>query len=171
MGLFDQVVGALNNPNQQASADQLGSILNVVQQVAGQQGLNAGTTQTMMSVVGQHLRTALKEQQAQGAPTEELVNRYSGTQPNPEAVNSIFSNRELQNTIADVTQRTGLNPQTVQSLLPVLVPVVLNLLQTGATKQAGQGGNSVLSTFLDSDRDGDFDIGDAMSMAGRFLQK
>jgi hypothetical protein len=170
MGLFDQVVGALNNPNQQASTDQLSSILNVVQQVAGQQGLNAGTTQTMMSVVGKHLRTALQEQQSQGAATEDLVSRFSGTQTNPDAVSAIFSNQELQATIAEVAQKTGINPQTVQSLLPMLVPTVLNLLQTGAAKESGQGGNSVLATFLDSDRDGDFDIGDAMSMASRFLQ-
>jgi hypothetical protein len=170
MGLFDQVVGALNNPNQQASTDQLSSILNVVQQVAGQQGLNAGTTQTMMSVVGKHLRTALHEQQSQGAATEDLVSRFSGTQANPDAVSAIFSNQELQATIAEVAQKTGINPQTVQSLLPMLVPTVLNLLQTGAAKEPGQGGNSVLATFLDSDRDGDFDIGDAMSMASRFLQ-
>jgi hypothetical protein len=55
--------------------------------------------------------------------------------------------------------------------LPLLIPVVLKFLQQGNTKQTGAGRNSVLSTFLDSDGDGDTDIGDAMSIAGRFLNQ
>lgn len=32
MGLFDQIIGAVSNPNQQASLGQLGSIINTVNQ-------------------------------------------------------------------------------------------------------------------------------------------
>jgi hypothetical protein len=55
----------------------------------------------------------------------------------------------------------------IEQLLPVLVPIVLNFLKTGASSQSG--GNSVLNSFLDADNDGDVDIADAMQMATRYL--
>lgn len=182
MGLFDQVVGALNNPNQQANPDQLGSILNTVQQVTSGQGMNASTTQTLLSIVGRHVRSSLQEKRTtQGAnQIEELVNRYSGTRANPSAVPSIFSPEQEQRTVQDSARATGLNAQTIQSLLPVLIPVVLLFLQSGSAKQSsaqqsnvqrGGSSNSVLSAFLDSDRDGDVDVGDAISVAGQFLSR
>jgi uncharacterized protein YidB (DUF937 family) len=172
MGLFDQVVGALNNPNQEASSDQLSSILGVVGQISGSQGLDAGSTQKLLTVVGQHVRGALQEKRQVGGQSlaESLVTQFSGTQANPESVQSLFSQREQAETVQDAANKTGIDTQTIQSLLPLLIPVVLKFLQQGNTKQAGSGGNSVLSTFLDSDNDGDFDIGDAMSVASRFLK-
>ena len=172
MGLFDQVVSALNNPNQQANTNQIGGILGTVQQLASQQNMDTRTTQTLISVLGQHVRTALQEKRStQGdSQVEDIVNQYSGTQASAEAVQSIFTPEQEQRTVADSTQATGLNAQTIQSLLPLLIPVVLNLLQTGASKQPGQGRNSVLSAFLDADQDGDTDIGDAISIAGQFMQ-
>ena len=52
----------------------------------------------------------------------------------------------------------------------MLVPLVLQFLQSGTNSQNPQsGGNSVLNSFLDADGDGDVDISDAMGMASRFL--
>ena len=57
-------------------------------------------------------------------------------------------------------------------MIPVLVPILLNLLQTGGNAQnPAQGQNPVLNTFLDADGDGDVDITDAMLMASRFLNQ
>lgn len=171
MGLFDQVVSALNNPNQEASSDQLGGILDIVGQLSGQQGLNAASTQTLLTVVGQHVRTALNEKRQVGGQglAESLVTQFSGTQANPDAVRNLFSQQEQTATVQDAASSTGIDAQTVQSLLPLLVPVVLKFLQQGNAKQTGAANNSVLSAFLDSDGDGDTDIGDAISVAGRFL--
>lgn len=171
MGLFDQVANALSNPNQAASSSQLNSILGTVSQLSGRQGVDASTTQTLMTVVGQHLRGALKTRSsADKSESEALVNRYSGTEANPEAVQAILSPQEQAETVEDAAQKTGIDSQTIQTLLPIVVPLILQFLQSGANKQSGQSGNSVLETFLDSDRDGDIDVGDAMSVAGRFLQ-
>jgi hypothetical protein len=173
MGLFDQVVSALNNPNQEASSDQIGSILSVVGQLSGNQGLDAASTQTLLSVVGQHVRGALNEKRQTGGQglAESLVTQFSGTQANPDAVANLFSQREQTATVQDAASKTGIDPQTIQALLPLLIPVVLKFLQQGNTTQTAAGGNSVLSTFLDSDGDGDTDIGDAISIAGRFLNR
>jgi hypothetical protein len=55
---------------------------------------------------------------------------------------------------------------------------VLSLLKQGSPQPVAggstsntTGANTVLNGFLDSDGDGDVDIGDAMSMAGRFLNQ
>ncbi len=170
-GLFDQVVGALNNPNQQASTDQLGGIVGTLQQVSQTQGLDANTTQTLVNVVGNHVRTALTQQQKGTGSNqiENLVSRFSGTDANPEAVQCVLGEKETQATVEDGARATGLNPSVVQSLLPVLVPLVLNFLQTGASNQKQPGSNSVLQSFLQGSGGG-FDMGSAVSMASQFLQ-
>lgn len=178
MGLFDQILGAVNNPQQQASPDQLGAILGAVQQLSSRQGLDTSSTQTALSVVGSHVRSALQQQRAAGGAgqAEAIVEQYGGTGSSADVLESLFSPGQQQQVAQDVAQRTGLTADKVLALLPILVPIVLNLLKQGS--QAGRStapsrtsANSVLDGFLDADGDGDVDIGDAMSMAGRFLQR
>jgi hypothetical protein len=189
MGLFDQILGAIDSPNQQASPDQIGGILGTVQQLASSQGMDANTTQMAMSVLGGYVRSALQQQrQTQGvASAEAIVNQYGGTSPNPAAVQALFGGNQQNQVVQAITQRTGIPPQTIQMLLPVLVPLVLNLLKTGASTSstpanaptstaptaAGSSdvNNSVLSAFLDADGDGDVDVGDAMRLAGQFMNR
>ncbi|MGB3266204.1 MAG: DUF937 domain-containing protein [Microcoleus sp.] len=174
MGLFDQILSAIDNPNQQASPNQLGNILGTVQQLSSSQGVDAGTTQLAMSVLSGYVRSALKDVRSQSgdAQAQQVVNQFSGTNPNPQAVQSLFGNNQLIQIVQDIAQRTGLNNGTVQAMIPVLVPLVLNLLQTGGNAQnPAQGSNPVLNTFLDADGDGDVDITDAISMASRFLNQ
>lgn len=177
MGLFDQILSAVNNPNQQASPDQLGSILNTVQQLSNRQGLNASATQTALSVVGGYVRSALQQKRVAGgsAQAETIVNQFGGTNPNPNAPEALFTPNQQQQVAQDVSQKTGISVEQVVALLPVLVPIVLNLLKQGSQQSnapaATTAGNPVLSGFLDADGDGDVDVGDAMSMAGRFLNQ
>lgn len=180
MGLFDQILGAIDSPNQQANPDQISSILGTVQQISNSQGIDSGTTQTAMSVVGSYVRSALQQQrQTQGpAHAEAIVNQYAGTGPNPSAVQALFGGSQLNQVIQAISQRTGIPPQTIQALLPILVPLVLNLLKTGAsstnaptTGTTAGSNNSVLNAFLDADGDGDVDIGDAMRLAGRYMNQ
>ena len=174
MGLFDQILSAIDNPNQQASPNQLGNILGAVEQLSGNHGVDAGTTQLAMSVLGGHVRSALQDVRSQSgdAQAQEVVNQFSGTSPNMQAVQSLFGAGQLTQIVTDIAQRTGLNNATVQAMIPVLVPIVLNLLQSGGNAQnPAQGANPVLNAFLDGDGDGDVDITDAMSMASRFLNQ
>jgi hypothetical protein len=153
MGLFDQILSAIDNPDQQASPNQLGGILGAVEQLSGNQGVDAGTTQLAMSVLGGYVRSALQDVRSNSgdAQAQEIVNEFSGTNPNPQAVQSLFGGNQLTQIVQDI---------------------VLNLLQTGSNAQnPTQGGNPVLSAFLDSDGDGDVDITDTISMASRFLNQ
>ena len=59
----------------------------------------------------------------------------------------------------------------IQQFLPTLVPVVLNLLKSGANCQNTQTGeNPVLNAFLDADRSGNVNLADIMQMASQFLK-
>ncbi|PSB28058.1 DUF937 domain-containing protein [Stenomitos frigidus] len=171
MGLFDAVLSAVSNPGQQASPGQLGAILSTVQQLSSNHGIDAGTTQTLVSVVGGYVQSALQQQQS-AAGTEQVqstVNQYSGTGANPQAVEAVLGPAMQQQVVQDLIQRTGLDPQTVESLLPTLVPLALNFLQSGQHTGNPQAGNPVLTAFLDGNHDGSLDLGDALNMAGQFF--
>ncbi len=171
MGLFDQVLGAINNPNQQASSGQLGDIISTVQQLSNNSNTDPSTVQSALSVVGKYARSALQEKRVNEGTqqTQDFVNQYAGTQPSSQAVNFLFNTPQIQQITQEVASRTGLNAGTIQSMLPFLVPLVLKFLQSGNNTQNPQGSNPVLNSFLDADGDGDVDIADAMRMAGRYI--
>ncbi|HAX77464.1 MAG TPA: hypothetical protein DCY88_16915 [Cyanobacteria bacterium UBA11372] len=170
MGLFDQIMNAVNDPNLQANAGQLAGMFGTMQQLGDNQGADASTMQSAMSVVGGFVRSSLQEKQAEGGndAVQNLVNQFGGTSPNIAAVTALFGS-QLEPIIEAVSQRTGLDPNTIQQMLPTLVPLVLNFFKTGAPTEDQAGSNPVLNSFLDSDGDGDLDIADAMRMAGGFL--
>ncbi|NJK39242.1 MAG: DUF937 domain-containing protein [Oscillatoriales cyanobacterium RM2_1_1] len=173
MGLFDQILSAINDPNSQASKDQVGGIVNTVQQLANSQNLSPENTQTTMSMLGGYVRSALQDKRSnQGADAvQSLVNQFSGTRANPSAVNFLFPQQQQAQIAQAIAQRTGISANTIQGLLPLLIPVVLGLLSTGTDPRnpAKGGNNQVLNNFLDADGDGDVDVADAMRMAGKFL--
>jgi hypothetical protein len=171
MGLFDLVLGAIANPNQQASPGQIGEILSTVNQLSNNANTNPSTIQSVLSIVGNHARSALqqKRQNEGEQQTQGFINQFGGTNPSTQAVQLLFSTPQIQQIVQEVAQRTGLSSGTIQAMLPILVPLVLKFLQTGNNTQQPQGSNPVLNTFLDADNDGDVDIADAMLMAGRYM--
>lgn len=173
MSLFNSILSAIDNPELQANSNQLGSIFNTVQQLSQSSNANPETVQSAMAIVGKHVRSSLQEKRnAQGEQqAQAIVNQFSGTQPSNQAVQMLFSAPQIQQIVKEVERVTGLNSGTIQSLLPMLVPLVLNFLQSGARKQNSQGSNPVLNNFLDSDGDGDVDLMDAMKMASKYLNR
>ena len=172
MGLFDQVINAISSSNQQGSSGQIGSILSTVQQVSDSYGTDPSTVQSVLSIVGNYVRSSLQQKRSTDGyeQAQAIVNQYGGSYPNPQAVQSLFSPNQQSQLIQTVAQMTGMNMGTIQQMLPILVPLVLNLLQTGSQTQNPQyGSNPVLNSFLDADRDGDVDISDVIGLASRHL--
>lgn len=171
MGLFDQILSAVSNPQQQANPSQLAGILGAVEQLTGKTGIDPATINSVLSVLGNHVRTALQTQQATAGPEQAhaTVAQYGGTEANPQAVQAVFGQQQQQ-VVQDTAQKTGVAAATIQSLLPVVVPIILNLLRSGANTQNPQHANPVLSTFLDSDGDGDTDVSDLIGLVGRFMR-
>jgi hypothetical protein len=177
MGLLDQLMGAVANPNQQANPDQLGAIFNTVQQMSGNHGVDSSATQAVLSALGGHVKTALQQQHQTGGAdgVAAMVSQLSGMNPNAGALDAVFGGNQQQ-VVQSVAQQSGVNAGTIQAMLPALLPVVMSVLQSGAMNQGGapgagaqQGGNPILNAFLDGDHDGDTDLGDLMSMAGKFM--
>lgn len=170
MSLFDALLGAVNDPSQAASMDQLGGLVNVVQQVAGSNGLDPATTQTLMSMVGSAVQSGLQDHSSTHGvdATQNLVQEFSSGS-NASAIAALIP-PEIQAQVAGtIAERTGLDAGLVQSMLPSLIPVVLNMIQGGSI-QNGAGTNPLLNLFLDSNRDGNLDVGDAMNLAMQFMQ-
>ena len=173
MGLFDQILASVSDPNQQGSAGQIGNILSTVQQLSGQHGADSSTMQTLMSVVGGYVQSSLQETRDTAGPdqAQALVNQFGGTSHNPAAVGALLNPIMQQQVVQDLMQRTGLSPQAIESMLPVLIPLALNLLQGGNNTQNPQAGNPLLNTFLDGNHDGNIDLGDALTMASQFMNR
>lgn len=164
MGLFDQILGAVSNSNQPGGLDNLVNIAMAVKQLGNGVGADSSTMQSILSVVGKQVQSSLQTKQAtEGSEAvENLVNQFAGTSADSQAVDSLFS-PEIQAQVAkNASQGTNLDVNTIQKLLPSLVPLVLNFLQSG--------GNPLLNKFLDVDGDGDVDIADAIKLASRFLK-
>jgi hypothetical protein len=188
MSFFDQILSAIEDPQQQASPDQLGGILGAVDQLSGSNGIDPAMMQTVMSMVGGAVQSSLQEQHSSMGPDHVmgLLNQFSGTSHNPSAMGAILNPGMQQQVASGISQKTGLDAGLILGLLPVLVPVVLNLINGGSSQQGGgmgnmgggampqqqasTGGNPLLNAFLDSDRSGSVDLGDALSMASQYLR-
>jgi hypothetical protein len=188
MSFFDQILSAIENPQQQASADQLGGILGSVNQLSGDNGIDPAMMQTVMSMVGGAVQSSLQEQNnTMGSDhVMGLLNQFGGGSHNPSALGAVLNPGMQQQVASGISQRTGLDAGLILGLLPVLVPVVLNLINGGSSQQGGDmgnmggnampqqqastGGNPLLNAFLDSDRSGNVDLGDALSMASQYLR-
>ena len=178
MSLFNQILDAINNPEQEANSNQLGSIVDTLQQLSSDSNASSDDIQSAMSIVGNFTRSALQQQRQSNGVTQanQIINQFAGNHANSQALQTLFSNPQLQQMIQQINRKTGLDSRTITALLPILVPLVLNLLKTGNRKVNSPAYstnstsiNSVLNSFLDADGDGDVDVVDAINMASRYL--
>ncbi len=181
MSFFDQILTAIEDPNQAASADGLGNILGAFQQASSQHGVAPDTMQSVVSLLGGAVQSSLQDQQATHGSDHVmgLLNQFSGG-GGAGAMNALFSPDMQQQVAGGISQKTGLDASVVLGLLPMLLPVVLNLIQGGGqqgsmgggmtSQPAAAAGNPLLNAFLDRDHSGSVDLGDALNMASQYLQ-
>lgn len=182
MNLFNTLLNAIDDPAKEASTDGLSTLLGTLQQLGGGQ-VDPKAVQGLVGIAGKYVRTGLQEQQASGN-AQAIVNQYGGTEPSEAAVAALLSVPQIEQLVQEAETRTGLDAGTVRSLLPTVVPMVLALLKMGGSKgdaatpatpaatspTVPTGDNALLNSFLDSDGDGDLDVGDALKLASRFLR-
>ncbi|MEL6603596.1 MAG: DUF937 domain-containing protein [Cyanobacteria bacterium J06614_10] len=171
MGLFDQVMKAVADPSRQASAGQLTQILGSAKQIANENNADADTMQQAMSVIGGFVRSSLKEKrQTDGeAAAEALIEE--GSANGAAVIPKLFNSGQLNDMVSAVTQKTSLNTNQVQGILPMVLPLVMRFLSSGNAKAgiSAAGNNPILTAFLDGDGDGDIDMGDMLGMASKFM--
>lgn len=175
MGLFFDVLSSINNPNQQGSVSQLASITKSVQDLAASRGVQPSTMQTVLSVLGNSISPALRQQRSMMGSNqlENLIGRSLGGGAVASVIQSLFPAQAQQQMIEVIARKTGLSPNAIQGMLPTLIPVVLGLLSMGAKKPgasgSGSSNNALLNVFLDTNQDGNTDLGDVFKFATRFL--
>ncbi|MCL2926779.1 MAG: hypothetical protein O4861_08635 [Trichodesmium sp. St16_bin4-tuft] len=159
----DKIVVAVNDLNQEGIGEKF-NILDIVNQLSGTQGV----------IVMNYVRSALQEKREElgkgNEGLQEIINKFAGTTPNPEAVDSLFSPDQVTNIVDKISETTtDFDHSKIQNLLPTIVPVILNLFKTNNdTQNPEQASNNILSNFLDAD--GDVDITGLMGLAGGFLK-
>jgi hypothetical protein len=170
MSLFFDVLSSINNPNQQGSVDQLGSVFNSVQQLASSQGMNTDQMSSVLNALGGSLQPVLQQQAGSlgAGQLDGMLSKLSSA-GGLAALQSAIPPQMQEQLIQSVAQKSGLNAGMVQSMLPQLLPVVMGLLGMGATKPGASGGNGLLNAFLNSGKSGTTDLGTVMNFAGRFL--
>ncbi len=171
MGLFDQVMKAVADPGRQASVGQLTQILGSAKQIANENNADADTMQQAMSVIGGFVRSSLKDtRRAQGDDAAQSLIE-EGSANGATVIPKLFNNAQLAEMISAVTQKTNLNTNQVQGILPMVLPLVMKFLSTGNAKggAAQTSTNPILTAFLDGDSDGDVDMGDVIGMASKFM--
>jgi hypothetical protein len=169
MSLFEQFINAIDSPTQQGNPNEIGDIFSTVQQLSNNTNADPSAIQSVLSVVGNYTRSALQQKQDNEGQeqTQQFVNQFGGTNPSNQVVDMLFSAPQIQQIVQEAAQRTGLDAGMIQSMLPMLVPLVLKFLQQGNSTAGGGGGNPLLNTFLDTNHDGNVDVADMMQMAFR----
>lgn len=171
MGLFDQVMKAVADPGRQANVGQLTQILGAAKQVGAQNNADSDTMQQAMSVIGGFVRSSLKEKrQTEGASAAQAL-LEEGSANGAAVIPKLFNNTQLTEMISAVTQKTSLNTNQVQGILPMVLPLVMKFLSSGNAKGGAPAtdNNPILTAFLDGDGDGDVDMGDMLGMASKFM--
>lgn len=170
MGIFDQVMGAIQDPNREASVGQLGQIVSMAQQVAQANNANSSATQQAASVLGGYVKSALREKQQNQGMDAVLDLVQQGTTDGTGVLSKLFSPEQQTEIAKVVSQKTGLDANQVMVMLPMVIPIVMKFLNQGSAKADRPAtGNPLVTTFLDGDGDGDVDMGDVLKMAGRFM--
>jgi len=168
MGLFFEVLSAINNPNQQANVDQLSGVMSAIQQLTASNGIQPSAMQSAVSALGGALQPVLKQQAATGG-LEGLVSQFAGGNPGLGALSSLLTPQLQQQLIQSVAQKSGISSGVIQAMLPTLLPVVMGLLGMGKPTPGATAKNNILDTFLNPGQAGGADLGNVINFAGRFL--
>lgn len=176
MSLFDIVSNAIANPAQRTQPGDLSGLLQGLQSLSAAQGANPSDLQSLVAILGKHVKSGLREIDRSPTPesAEDVVSKVaSQPEAHPDMIQKVLGSTGVDRVASEASQKSGLSMQTVMALLPVVLPMVMKLLNSGgatagAAQAPGGQGNSILSGFLDSDNDGDVDLQDVMRLASRF---
>ena len=179
MSIFDSILSAIDNPQQQGSTNDIANIVGNVQRISQDYNVSSDTIADAVSVVGKYVKGSLQQKREQGGEQQvnQVVDQLSKTstdvnpdnlQANPN-INLLFDNPVALQMINQVCSRTGLPEPIVRSILPSLVNFVVRFIKTGNFQDNSLVTNPIAKMFLDSDKDGDVDLGDAIRLASRYL--
>ena len=189
MNLFDTVLASLNDPSRATQMSDLENLSSAF-------GTGGSSTNQIASLLGGFLKPMLREQQAVAGPqgVDSLLHELKQSAHSPDQLRQVLGAQRMDQMVGRAEQTTGLNANAILRLLPIVLPALIALLQSGrpaaATAaadapaevppspgaaapgvQTGAQTNPILSQFLDSDGDGDVDMQDVVRLTSVFLRK
>jgi uncharacterized protein YidB (DUF937 family) len=187
MNLFDTVLASLNDPSR-------GTQMSDLENLSSAFGSGGSSTNQIASLLGGFLKPMLREQQAVAGPegVDSLLQQLKQSAHSPDQLRQVLGAERMNQVVGQAEQKTGLDANSIMRLLPVVLPAIIGLLQSGrpaAASSAAHAGvrapagagsappqtrgqtNPILSQFLDSDGDGDVDMQDVIRLTSVFLRK
>ena len=172
MSLFQTIMDSVANPNHAGSQSDIQGLANLAQLLPAGQGTEQNI-QPILGVLGSYLKSALNQQQQTAGPVaaQQTVTNLAQPGVGVQDLQGLFGQSGLNNLIAEIAQRTGLNSQVIMAFLPMLIPVVMKLLATGTHQTDAQAPNPVLNGFLGSNQSGGELLSGIFQLASQFLRK
>ena len=188
MNLFDTVLASLNDPSRATQMRDLENLSSAF-------GSGGSSATQVASLLGGLLKPMLREQQAVAGPegVDSLLQELKQSANSPERLQQVLGPERMNQMVGRAEQKTGLDANAIFRLLPIVLPAIIGLLQSGrpsaasptASDQAGirpgdtgtpgkptgTQTNPILSQFLDSDGDGDVDMQDVVRLTSVFLRR
>jgi hypothetical protein len=171
MSLFDSIISAIQSPQHAGSNQDLQSLSNVASMIPGLQGAGQ-QIQPILNVLGPHLQDVLNQQkQTEGAAAaQQTVTNLSQQGVSVQELQNLFGADRFNGIISEISQATGLNSQLILSALPVVVPVIMQVLATGTHQTNSQAPNQVLNQFLGGQNGGAL-LNEVFQLTSQFMKK
>jgi hypothetical protein len=169
MSFFDSIISAIQSPQHSGSNQDLQSLANLAGLIPGLQR-NEQQIQPILNVLGPHLQDALNEQkQTEGAEAaQQTVTTLSQPGVSVQDLQNLFGADRFNGII--ISQITGLNSQLILTALPLVIPVIMQLLATGTHQTNPQAPNQVLNHFLGGQNAGAL-LNEVFQLASPYLKK
>ncbi|MEB3357291.1 MAG: hypothetical protein VKK04_11245 [Synechococcales bacterium] len=168
MSLFFDVLCSINNPELQGSVAHLETLTTGIQKAGADRGIEASKLQDVLSALGGVVAPILQKQQGlTGFGQLDSVIGQVAAGGAASSIQSIFPPQLQQQIAQAVAQKTGIGANTLQAMLPSLLPAIIGILGMGTSKSGTGGSNPLLTTFLN--KGGDHDLGMVFKYANRFL--
>ena len=195
MNFFDVLVSSIQDPQSATQKSDLEGLLGAL--LGGAPGaapqpsarqLPPQAAEGLAGTIGHVLKPALREAGRQGGleGIDALLGSLKQNANSPQALERTLGRERMDQMVTQAQQKSGLPVDAIMSMLPVILPAIVSLLQSGArsgaavpSAQAGAASgdplaglvsNPLLKGFLDSDRDGDVDMQDLVRLGSKFLQ-
>ena len=193
MNFFEVLVSSIQDPQAGTQKSDLEGLLGAL--LGGAPGttptqarqIPSGAAEGLAGTIGSALKPALREAGQQGGieGIDALLGSLKQNANSPQALERTLGHNRMEQMVNKAQQQSGLPTDAIGSLLPVIIPALVSLLQSGARTGgapsaqtgatagdplAGLAANPLLQSFLDSDGDGDVDMQDLVRLGSKFLK-